>query len=266
MEIVIIIGAIGSVVAYICLSTKTQGEIATKRNTGFKSSLRHNPDQTSPEEVFRVLKENNIKPCFLDTELKKQDNIPLVDTSKYTAISTKQKCNNIFLEERTQKIFEKLGHCIKSNGLIDITKLAYSFNFEIVEHKGLPELLNGMITSDINGNQMAINNNLSKESKRYSIAYLLSTYLLYYQNQEFFSFKHLESDEDLDASNMARLLLIPESILKTICPDCDENTQWLAEMFEVPYTVMEQRIKEIKKSKGSVLTKKLTQSRNTGKK
>ena len=170
------------------------------------------------------------------------------------------------LEERTKKIFEKLNHCIKPNGLIDITKLAYSFNFEIVEHKGLPELLNGMITCDINGNQMAINNNLSKESKRYSIAYLLSTYLLYYQNQEFFSFKHLESDEDLDASNMARLLLIPESILKTICPDYDEDTQWLAEMFEVPYTVMEQRIKEIKISKGSVLIKKLTQLNNTSNK
>ena len=265
MEIVIIIGAIGSVIAYICLSTKTEGELAQKRNPGFKSSLRHNPEHQNSEEVFKVLKEANLSPCFLDSELNKQDNEMLVDTSIYTTISTEEKSNNIFLEERTQKIFEKLGHCIKSNGLIDITKLAYSFNFEIVEHKGLPELLNGMITSDINGNQMAINNNLSKESKRYSIAYLLSTYLLYYQNQEFFSFKHLESDEDLDASNMARLLLIPESILKTICPDCDEDTQWLAEMFEVPYTVMEQRIKEIKKSMSSVLTKK-PQPKNTGNK
>ena len=266
MEIVIIIGAIGFVIGYICLSTKTEGELAQKRNSAFKSSLRHNPEGQNSEEVFKVLKEANISLCFLDSVLNKQDNRVLVDTSIYTTILSEQKCNNSLLEERTQKIFEKLGHCIKLNGLLDITKLAYSFNFEIVEHKGLPELLNGMLTCDINGNQMAINNNLSKESKRYSIAYLLSTYLLYYQNQDFFSFKHLELEEDLDASNMARLLLIPESILKTICSDCDGDTQWLAEMFEVPYTVMEQRIKEIKKSKGSVLTKKLTPKNNTSNK
>lgn len=173
---------------------------------------------------------------------------------------------NSLLEEKTQKIFEKLGHCIKSNGLLDITKLAYSFNFEIVEQKGLPVLLNGIITCDINGNQMAINNNLSKEYKRYLIAYLLSGYLLFYKKQDFFCFKHTCLFEDSDASSMARLLLIPESILKTICPDCDENTKWLAEMFEVPYNVMEQRIKEIKKSKGSFLTKKLIPPKNNGNK
>lgn len=188
---------------------------------------------------------------------------PLDICSSTSSVVLRKENTENLVEERTQKIFEKLNHCIKSNGLLDITKLAYSFNFEIVEHKGLPDLLNGMITCDINGNQMAINNNLSKEYKRYAIAYLLSTYLLYYQKQEFFSFKHLGSDEDLEASNMARLLLIPESILKTICPDCNENVQWLADMFEVPYYVMEQRIKEIKKSKGSVLTKKPTPSRNT---
>jgi len=234
-----------------------------KKNSTFKSSLRYNAERQNTEEVFEILKEANLSPCFLDSELNKQDNKVFIDTSIYTTISQEQKCNNSLLEERTQKIFEKLGHCIKSDGLLDITKLAYSFNFKIIEHKGLPDLLNGMITCDANGNQMAINNNLSKESKRYSIAYLLSTYLLYYQEQEFFSFKHIESEEDLDASNMSRLLLIPESILKTMCPNHDEDTQWLAEMFEVPYNVMEQRIKEIKKSKNSVLIKKLIPTNNT---
>lgn len=162
------------------------------------------------------------------------------------------------LEERTNKIFEKLRFCIKPTGLFDITKLACSFNFEVVEQSGLPKLLNGMITCDDNGNQMAINNNLSKEYKRYSIAYLLSAYLLYYQKQESFSFKHLESHEDLDASNMARLLLIPKSILKTKRSNHDENIQLLAEMFEVPYSVMDQRIKEIDKPNESILRKKLT--------
>lgn len=51
---------------------------------------------------------------------------------------------------------------------------------------------------------MSINNNLSKESKRYSIAYLLSTYLLYYNKHEFFCFKYLESCEDYNAAFTAR--------------------------------------------------------------
>lgn len=153
------------------------------------------------------------------------------------------------IEERTKKIFERL-ECFKTNGNIDITKLAYLFNFEIVENNGLPDLLNGMITCDLNGNQMVINNNLSKESKRYSIAYLLSIYLLYYQNENFFIYKHLEFDEEIDASMMARKLLIPnisESILKVMYPNYMNNIQELSEMFEVPYNVMEQRIKEIRK-------------------
>lgn len=181
-------------------------------------------------------------------------NDTLKSTYNYNYI---KKDTTLLSEERAKKIFKKLGYCIKSNGLLDITKLAYSFNFEIIEHDGLPTLLNGMITCNVNGNQIAINNNLSKESKRYSIAYLLSTYLLYYQKQEFFSFKYLESDEDLGAANMARLLLIPESILITMCHDFNENIRRLAEIFEVPCNVMEQRIKEINKVIAPVSTRKL---------
>lgn len=81
MEIIIIVGAIGSVIAYICLSTKTQGEIAQKRNPGFKSSLRHNPELQNSEEVFKVLQEANLSPCFLDSELNKHNNRTLTDTT-----------------------------------------------------------------------------------------------------------------------------------------------------------------------------------------
>lgn len=90
MEIIIIVGAIGIVFAHIFLSPKLEGEIAQKRNPGFKSSLRHNPDNISPEEVFDVLKENNIKPCFLEVDLIKQDNGALTDTtlvSSYDRVS-----------------------------------------------------------------------------------------------------------------------------------------------------------------------------------
>lgn len=162
------------------------------------------------------------------------------------------------IEARTKKIFERLNHCINTNGLIDATKLAYSFGFKIEEHKGLPDLLNGVITCDRNGNQMAINNNLSKEKKRYSITYLLSAYLLYYQNQDFFDFKHLTSDENLEVSYMTRLLLVPDDVLNHYIND---NNQRLSDMFQVPHNVMEQRVQEIKKAKGLVLTKKLTQTK-----
>lgn len=161
------------------------------------------------------------------------------------------------VEERVKKIFKKLNHCVESNGLIDVTRLVNSFNFEIVENIGLPKLLNGIVTCDMNGNQMCINNNLSKESKRYSIAYLLSTYLLYYSKQEFFSFNHLESCEDYNAAFMARLLLIPESILRTAYSNSNGDIQYLSELFEVPSNVMEQRLKEINKFKKFALKKYL---------
>ena len=72
MEIVIIVGAIGFVFAYIWLTPKTPGQIVQKKNPGFKSSLRHNPECQTSEEVFRVLKEANLTPCFLASELQKQ--------------------------------------------------------------------------------------------------------------------------------------------------------------------------------------------------
>ena len=163
------------------------------------------------------------------------------------------KINKTLIQDRTNVIFKMFNDSIKENNLLDITKLAHLFKFEISEHNGLPELLNGMITCDTKSNQIAINNKLSKESKRYSIAYLLSTYLLYYKKQDFFIFKHLDSDEDLDASYMARLLLIPETILKNAYIDCGKDIQLLAKLFEVPDGVMEQRIRDVYKTKSLIL-------------
>lgn len=136
------------------------------------------------------------------------------------------------VEERVKKIFKKLNHCVESNGLIDVTRLVNSFNFEIVENMGLPKLLNGIVTCDMNGNQMCINN-----------------------KQEFFSFNHLESCEDYNAAFMARLLLIPESILRTAYSNSNGDIQYLSVLFEVPSNVMEQRLKEINKFKKFALKK-----------
>lgn len=184
-----------------------------------------------------------------------KENIKNLDSNENSVLAM-QEVNTNFIEERTQRIFEQLNCCIDENGLIDAAKLACSFGFKIVEHNGLPALLNGMITCDSSGNQMAINANFSKKQKRYSITYLLSTYLLYYQNQEFFNVKHLSSEEDLEASYMARLLLIPESVLNAIYSNTDRNNTQLADIFQVPCNVMEQRVQEINSAKGFLLIKK----------
>lgn len=174
----------------------------------------------------------------------------------------KQENYIVTIEERTQKILESLDSCIKPSGLIDATKLATSFGFEVVEQKEIPDLYSGIITCDSNGKQMAINNNMSKESKRYSITYLLSAYLLYYQKQDFFTFKHLISNEDFEVSYMTRLLLIPESVIEKVYPNAIKDQNLLANIFQVPYNVMEQRLKEIKETKHQVLIKKLMTSKN----
>ena len=160
------------------------------------------------------------------------------------------------IEMRVQKIYEKMNWCIKENNLIDISKLASSFKFDIIEHNELPDLLNGVITCNGENNQMAINNNLSKGQKRYSIAYLLSSYLLYYQGQDFLIFKHNNCAENFEISYMARVLLIPSSTLEHAYSDISENIKILSNIFEVPDNVMEQRIQDLKKIKRLNLVKK----------
>ena len=145
-----------------------------------------------------------------------------------------------FQNRRSEKLFENFADCLKPNGLFDITKLAYFFGFEITEQKELPEFLNGVIIQDSEEKQLVVNDKASKNSKRYSIAYLL-----YYHGQESFDIKHLKSKEDSRASLMARLLLIPEAVLKTVYSDNNDDIKWLAGIFGVPCDVMKQRVEEI---------------------
>lgn len=66
-------------------------------------------------------------------------------------------------------------------------------------------------------------------------------------------FTHLDNDEDLGASYMARLLLIPERDLRNMSLNGVEDIQCLADIFQVPSCIMEQRIEEVKETKGLVL-------------
>lgn len=163
--------------------------------------------------------------------------------------------NKRLIEERSEKIFETLNMCINLNGLIDAVKLAKAFGFEIIEHNGLQPLINGIITSSCNSNEIVINDNLSKEQKRYTIIYLISNYLLYYQNQKIFNIRHIYLKEDVDAAYMARLLLIPEKILKISNSKNNENIQYLANIFCVPGIVMSERIADLNKTKHKILVK-----------
>lgn len=189
----------------------------------------------------------NIKGCKVDTTV------------------TEQKIN---IQKRVQRIFDSLSFCYNCNGLIDTVKLARAFKFEVVEHKGLPALVNGIITVGGDGHQITINDNLSKDKKRYTIAYLLSTYLLYYQEDVFFIQKYIEKEEDLNAAYFTRLLLISESILLTMSPNAitnisDEDNKFLANMFQVPYDVMNKKIEDIKWLKGKNPIIKKTKERES---
>jgi len=168
-----------------------------------------------------------------------------------------KKNNTNLVEERAQKVLENFSDCIRENGLIDVTKLACSLGFSVLQSDELSISLSGLITCNKESNQIAVNNNLSKKDKRYSIAYLLSTYLLYCQNQDSFTFEHHDSDEDVEAAYMARLLLIPDSVLETLCPNANPDELGLVDKFQVPYSIIEQRIEEIsKRPKHPVLIKK----------
>lgn len=164
---------------------------------------------------------------------------PNIKGCKVTITVEETKIN---IKKRVQKIFDSLSFCYNHNGLVDTIKLASAFSFEVIEHEELQEQINGIITASNNGHQIVINSNLSKDNKRYIITYLLSTYLLYYQDDEFFIRKHLGSTEDFSAAYMARLLLIDEKILKEKIDNNSSKT--LANIFQVPHYVMNDRIND----------------------
>jgi len=167
-------------------------------------------------------------------------------------ISYNQDLQIDIFKERERKIREKLYFCFYKDGKPDAVKLANAFGFEIIEHKGLPVLLNGIITCDSNGNQMAINNNISKKKKRYTIIYLLSHYLLYYQNQDFYIQKYSDKEENLDAAYFARLLLIPGNVLLAFDgwniknkKVSEEDIRLWSNIYEVPYDVVNKRYEDL---------------------
>ena len=107
-----------------------------------------------------------------------------------------------------------------------------------------------------NNKNIILNIYFSKEQKRYTIAYLISSYLIFYNNEKFlgshFLGSHVFDNEIEEVAAFARMLLIPDNKLKaSISKDCET----LAYFFKVPVEVMDKRLKEVYK-KDKILQRK----------
>ena len=145
------------------------------------------------------------------------------------------------IQKRLKMIFDKFAECSNELGIIDITKFARSFGFSVNESSDLPDDINGKINSANNNKKIILNIYFSKEQKRYTIAYLISSYLIFYNNDIFLGSHVLDNEIDAVAS-FARILLVPDNKLKACnTRDCEA----LASYFSVPIDMMELRLKEV---------------------
>ena len=168
------------------------------------------------------------------------------------------------IQKRIKKILDNFKECDDDYSVIDITKFATLFGFDVSESYDLTDNINGKITSTNNSKKIVLNINFSKAHKRYTIAYLISSFLIFYNNETFLG-SHTLDDEIDEVAAFARMLLIPENKLtfvrklslhqnklkKYTASDCEN----LAYLFNVPIEVMDIRLKEVYK-KNSVLQRK----------
>ena len=89
------------------------------------------------------------------------------------------------VQKRVKKILDNFRDCKDEFGIMDITRFAVLFGFNINESRDLPNDINGKIISTNNNKNIILNIYFSKEQKRYTIAYLISSYLIFYNNEKF---------------------------------------------------------------------------------
>lgn len=155
------------------------------------------------------------------------------------------------VQKRVKKILDNFRDCKDEFGIMDITRFAVLFGFNINESHDLPNDINGKIISTNNNKNIILNIYFSKEQKRYTIAYLISSYLIFYNNEKFLG-SHVLDNEIEEVAAFARMLLIPDNKLK-LCTTTDCET--LAYFFKVPVEIMDLRLKEVFK-KNNVLQRK----------
>lgn len=157
----------------------------------------------------------------------------------------------LYIQKRLKMILDKFAECSNELGIIDINKFARSFGFSVNESSDLPKNIKDKINSANNNKNIILNIYFSKEQKRYTIAYLISSYLIFYNNEKFLG-SHVFDNEIEEVAAFARMLLIPDNKLKaSISKDCET----LAYFFKVPVEVMDKRLKEVYK-KDKILQRK----------
>ena len=145
------------------------------------------------------------------------------------------------IQNRVKIILENFRECKSESEIIDITKFATLFGFIIYYDINSSKDINGRIICKKSRKEIILNRKCSKESKRYTICYLLASYLLFY-NKENFLGSHVFDNEIDEVSLFARMLLVPDNKLKACnTRDCEA----LASYFSVPIDIMELRLKEV---------------------
>ncbi len=128
---------------------------------------------------------------------------------------------------------------------IDIVNLTNVFGLKVIEDKNI--IPYGVLTINKEvGNIIYVKEYLSVEMKRYVISYLLSYYLLYYNNSSKFFKCFIPNEELAEVSYMARKLLLNEKIFSSKYYELNENIEKLSLLFTVPRDVISKRIDDIK--------------------
>ena len=128
---------------------------------------------------------------------------------------------------------------------IDIVNLTNVFGLKVIEDKNI--IPYGVLTINKEvGNIIYVKEYLSVEMKRYVISYLLSYYLLYYNNSSEFFECFIPNEEIVEVSYMARKLLLNEKIFSSKNYELNENIEKLSLLFNVPGDVISKRIDDIK--------------------
>lgn len=132
------------------------------------------------------------------------------------------------------KILQKIIDQYSSNDFVDIENIVYNFWLEI-DYIDF-EKINWIII----WNRIWINKNISKEKQRFTLAHEFCHFLLNEKWASRWPFASVEFREKR-ADTFAMNLLLPEKALKEAYNNY-QNLPTLANMFWVPYKVLEKRL------------------------
>lgn len=145
-------------------------------------------------------------------------------------------------KEMINNRIDKIINSLNISEPIDTVHLANIFNFKVVEDENI--IPYGMLSIN-KENIIYIKDYLSIEMKRYVITYLLSYYLLYYNNSNQFLKLFMPNNEIEEVSYMSRKLLLNDKVFIIKYKELNQNVEKLSSLFNVPRNVVEKRINDI---------------------